>query len=246
MADDTLNWCENTPFTIVCDNQTLTVRTDILNKIPYFHTLLNSNFRERHLKTVNLTDVSSGVCQNILAFVKTGELKIPKVAIEREECLGLAKYWGVDGYIGAYFERYTSKRQEDKGELIEIINYLALTKMMRDHTGWLSQSLKSVMDNKYRYIIIHPLLPETINEIVDLFQDDAFSGKYMFPLVRDWYLSDRDQNKVVTIVSLCDKINISMTSLLPRKVTTEFIDVFPDPCFAKKIANWFIRQEKNR
>ena len=222
-------------FAIVCKNgEIIIVKIDILKKIHYFQAIFGGGYREASDKTLVLDDISKLVCENIFSFLQDDKVTIPASSIYREECLGLGQYWNLDNYIDVFLTTFVHEYGNDKGYIIEIINQLALTKYLKKHHDWMDRQIEDLI----RIPRLHMLCSEAIIEIVNLYLNNKKYNKYLFPLLRDWYLFDRDKDKVTTLVTCLDPCPLYKSSFVPIHQTTAFIESFPDPCLAKKIALW--------
>lgn len=224
-------------FTIICeDGEIITVEIDLLKKIPYFKGLLEGGYSETIDNTLVLESNSKFACDSIFSFIKDGRIDLPISSLHCEECLGLAQYWSLDQYTTAFLNRFIAEYGQEKGKIVDIINYIALTDQMLVHRSWLSQQITRLLSIPR----LHMLCIEAIQNIVNLFSQEKTKSKYLFPLLRDWYLFDQDKNKIPIIVNLIDRCPIEDFSLSPRHQTLAFLNKFPDPILSKKIAIWAV------
>lgn len=224
-------------FAIVCDEgEIITVSSDLLKKIPYFKGMFDGGYSEAITKTIDLSGNSKFACDNILAFVETGRLDLPISDLHCQECLGLARFWDVDKYIDAFLTRMIQEYGQSKARTVDIINYIALTEHLGTHRVWISQQMASLP----KITRLHMLCEEAINGLVAMFIEDPHRKKYLFPLLRDWWLLDQDKSKVPVVSVLIEKCPVEEFSFAPRHQTLAFLNKFPDPILAKKIATWAI------
>ena len=224
-------------FAIACQNgEIATVSIDTLKKIPYFKGLLDGGYTEAIDKIINLSGNSKFACENVFSFAHDGRIDLPVSSLHCQECLGLAIYWSLDTYVTTFLDRYIAEYGQDKGQIIEIINYLALTDRMSQHRTWLGRQVIRLPSVPR----LHMLCLEAIQGIVKLFGEEKGKNKYLFPLLRDWYLFDQDKAKIPVIVELIDRCPLEEFSFSPRHQTLAFLNKFPDPILSKKIAIWAV------
>lgn len=205
--------------------------------IPYFQSLLrDGTFRESEEGLVNLQDISLFACENIISYLEKDRLDLPVKSRHIEECLALGRYWQVEKYIDALLDKYISEYTGDKYREVDILNYITLMDRVERYKFWLLKHSQDILS----FSRLHMLTGETIKMLVEVLSSEKKLRYLLFPLLRDWYLPDRDQQKVAVIVSLLEKIPLRSSSFEPKGQTRLFIENFPDPCLAMKVALWAV------
>ncbi len=224
-------------FAIICDQgDIVSVSANLLSRIPYFKGIFDGGYAETIDKTIDLSGNSKFACDNILAFVKDDRIDLPVSSLHCQECLGLAQYWSLDAYVKTFLDKCIAEYSQEKGRIVEIINYIALTDKMSTYRHWLGQQV-SRLPSVPR---IHMLCLEAVQGIVKLFSEEKGKNKYLFPLLRDWFLFGQEKAKIPVIIDLIDRCPLEEFSFSPRHQTLAFLEKFPDPILAKKIAIWAV------
>lgn len=222
-------------YIIICEEGIVKTTNVVLYRIPYFKSIIDGGFKESKEKIIMIEDASLLALQNIINYytsdVYSNKIKLPATMQGVEECLGLANYLDAKDYTKDFIWTYVSENTKDKSRHVDVLNLLSTVDRMKDHINWVGLRLTNIV-NMPR---MHMLLPETIQQLVTNFKHDK-KKEYLFPLIREWYLFDKNKAKVDTIIRVIDDCPINNIALMSVAQTRKFVDVFPDPCIARKIA----------
>ena len=221
-----------TDLTIICsDGDPLIVPIALATKIPYFQGMYNG-FREGKDNILDLSSMTRVTCQDVIGYLTTKELVLPPTSDRRQTALGLARYWMYDEYIDVFCDALVAMTYADKAYIVETINLIIYIERWQKYQAWFDTRITSmaILSN------IHILCHDAIALFFKIYEQDKSRMGYLFPLLRDWYLGDKDKSKVVPITKYLQTCPLTTFALAPKHRTKSFLELFPDPIFARRLA----------
>lgn len=228
---------DKTPFILICSGGIIETTTDILLKINYFQGIINGNFKETTDQQLVLDDISYLACQNIVKYYQSGIITLPTTFATVEECLGLGIYFQANEYIDNFIKvYYTACVNEEK--YVEILNVLSLMSRMDSYKTQIGRDIIATLHKSSR---LHMLLPDVVNKLITIFSGDQKNNTYLFRIIRGWYLFDRKEDKVTLVEYALQHCQLDKENIKPIFQTERFLNLYPKPTLAYKLAKFSLR-----